>query len=347
MSGEVIESKVPVMKPLWAKSVDAAVFAMDTSKKGFAALALEDGRISVHETHTGDQIWTKSAHIGSVLQIGVSASGKYLASSGEDGFLRIFEFDSQRLFFEVKVANDWADQLRWAPRDDFPVVAAGKVCVGISVVDKSVCHFQKMTGTISCLDWLDADRFGLGCYGSLCLFSRTSIKPTKTFLWKGSLISLKFSPGGKYAVCGAQDQTIHIWDIESGEDLAMRGFKSKPRLLDFHFSGNWMATASGESLTVWDFRGAGPEGKKPIQLSPTQSPIQVLKYQNHQHIFFTCDKAGAVLLWSPRRSEMPVGIAGVLDHPANCAAWTPDDSMIITGLKAGHILAYALPNEKS
>jgi WD40 repeat protein len=343
MSGEVIESQIPVLKPLWAKAVDAAVTAIDTDKPGYVAAGLEDGRITIHDSQKGEPIWGRLVHDGSVLQIGFSPSGKFIATTGEDGFLRIFDVDSKNVCFEERIAPAWAEHMRWSQTDDFIIAAAGKHSLGYSLEDKTAIRYEQTDTTISCLAWLNDQQFGAGCYGKLNLFKREAENPVRAFEWKGSLISLKFSPDGRYAVCGAQDQTIHIWDLRDGTDLAMRGFSAKPKLLDFHYSGNWMVNASGDNLTVWDFRGKGPAGKKPIQLTPAQSSVQVLKYQNEHHLFFTCDKAGAILLWSPRRSKMPVGIAGVLDHPANCAGWTPDDRSIIAGLKEGHVVAFSLP----
>jgi hypothetical protein len=68
-----------------------------------------------------------------------------------------------------------------------------------------------------------------------------------------------------------------------------------------------------------------------------------MKFQRNGDCLFGCDRSGAVLFWSPFETDLPVGIAGILDEPVSCADWTVDDRGIVTGLKNGYVLLYPFP----
>jgi len=346
MQSEVAKKPISVLEPKWAKGADSAILSLEVSGESLIIAAVEDGRVILQNQETGDVIWEILAHNGSTLQASISPSGLYLASAGEDGFLKIWDIKLKTLIFSELISKSWADHLMWAPEDDFVIAAAGKICIGYNAIAKTTIRYDPLPSTISCLDWLHNQRFGLGCYGSLRLYSKDKIHARKSFKWQGSLISLKFSPDRKYAVCGAQDLSIHIWNLKTGQDLSMSGFQSKSKQLSFHCSSERMVNAAGNELTIWDFRGQGPQGKEPVILGPLQNPVQALAFQNKGDLFYSCDKAGAIVIWSPFKSNFPVAIAGVRDHSINCATWSKDDRVLFTGLQAGHVVAYRIPDDE-
>lgn len=87
--------------------------------------------------------------------------------------------------------------------------------------------------------------------------------------WPSSLVSIAWSPDGRYLAAGCQDQALHFWRWPSGDDSMMGGYLTKPRHLVWTPGGEALLTASGADVVVWDFRGEGPEGTAPLQLRGT------------------------------------------------------------------------------
>jgi WD40 repeat protein len=70
----------------------------------------------------------------------------------------------------------------------------------------------------------------------------------------------------KVIACGSQDASVHFWRLKSGKDSEMTGYPFKPKALAWDRESKLLATAGDAKVTVWDFRGKGPEGSRPIQL---------------------------------------------------------------------------------
>jgi WD40 repeat protein len=342
MQGNLNESQIPIIKPLWAHQVQSGVMSLGMARSEFV-LALENGNIACHDLVSGAARQSSVAHSGSALQVNYSPSGKYIASSGEDGFLRVFESKSLKVEFEEQISKSWAEWLSWSPKDDFVVASSGKCLLGWKPGAERGIRFSSVSSTVGAIAWLDANTFGVGYYGGLNLFSFHSANSCRSFNWKGSIISAQFSPRKDFVACGAQDSSIHLWDLATGEDLEMSGFHAKSREISFHHSGNWMANAAGEDLTVWDFRNGSPAGTSPKALGTTPSPLVRMKFQRNGDCLFGCEKSGVIFLWSPFESDLPVGIAGIRNEPVSCADWTVDDRGIVTGLKNGYVLLYPVP----
>ncbi len=322
--------------------LDAVACDLDTYESIFA-VALENGEVAIFNSSNGSLVKKTEAHQGSALKVRFSYNGEFLASSGEDGFLRIFETNSLDLLFENKVGSVWADCLAWSPKHNFVVVSAGKAVIGVDANSKSLVEYPLQTSSVSAIDWLNETTFGLGIYGGLRIYRVSGNKEVRSYDWKGSIVSTLFSPLGNYVACGAQDNSIHIWHLKSGKDFQMTGFTAKSRELSFHHSGNWMANASGNNITIWEFSNGGPAGKSPLVLGPTIDVITRLQYQRNGDLIFSGDRGGALLVWSPRESKSPLAVAGVLDQAVTCARWASDDKAILSALKGGCLLSYSVP----
>jgi WD40 repeat protein len=345
MSGEIVEGEVPILKPKWGHQLAAGALSLGMGTDSFS-VGFEDGSAGLFSLNTGKMLKKVQAHSGSTLQARISPSGKFLGTCGEDGYLRVFDIADGDEIFSKQIAKTWAENLLWSKDRDFVVASAGKFVIGYDVVDKVMIQSEPFPSTVGAISWLNESKIGVGYYGGLSLLSRLDLKVIQTFAWKGSLISVKFSPKETFAACGSQDASIHLWDLKTGHDLQMSGFSSKPREISFHSSGDSMANASGTEIAIWDFRGNGPAGRSPQILGPTPAPITSLQFQNKGALLFSCDQKGVIFIWSPP-SDVPVGIAGVKDEAISAGEWTFDDQTIVTTLKNGYVVAYDVPSRNS
>jgi WD40 repeat protein len=164
----------------------------------------------------------------------------------------------------------------------------------------------------------------------------------RVFAWKGSLISVAWSPDGKVIACGSQDNSVHFWRLSTGNDSEMSGYPSKPRALSWDAKSSLLATSGGEEVCVWDFAGKGPEGLPPPAAQGAR-----------RH------RAGTLLLAPPRNARLrrrrrrsaalgapqlhrALPRRAMLDSPASVLAWHPTEHRLAVACADGAVALFSL-----
>ena len=107
-------------------------------------------------------------------------------------------------------------------------------------------------------------RLGIAHYnGATLWFPNASAKP-ETLEWKGSHLSVAFSPDGKFLVTAMQEPMLHGWRLPEGQHMRMSGYSARVRSLGWTADGEFLATSGSEQLILWPFDGKdGPMGRQP------------------------------------------------------------------------------------
>ena len=69
-----------------------------------------------------------------------------------------------------------------------------------------------------------------------------------------SVMSVSFSPDGKRIVSGSYDNTLKVWDAQTGQEtLTLKGHSEAVTSVDFSPDGKRIVSGSGDkTLKVWD-----------------------------------------------------------------------------------------------
>jgi CobW/HypB/UreG, nucleotide-binding domain/WD domain, G-beta repeat len=189
----------------------------------------------------------------------------------------------------------------------------------------------------------DGTRVGVSAYGGINWYDTAQLsdpQPKRVFAWKGSLLSLAVSPTGRWACGGAQDQSIHVWKLWSGDDLQMTGYPSKIEHIEFRHDGRWMASACLAEVTLWDFGGKGPDGTAPAAGTAHERHITALAWEPTGDRLATVAADGRLAVWSsPRKAGKSMTPVWVAEDPTGAAsvAWLPAGGGVLVGRADGTV----------
>ena len=312
----------------------------ETARRGgFGIVGLGDGRIVAVELATGRERFQLRAHQGGVLGLSIAPDGARFVTCGQEPNAKIWTASGELLRELPGGSEGWVEHVAWAPSGNRLASAAGrKVRLWTGEGDPLV-ESEPLASTVSALAWRDdGTAVAASCYGGVHLWPIVPGAKRRHLAWKGSIISLAWSPDARVMACGSQDCSVHFWRVASGRDSEMSGYPFKPKALAWDSESRLLATSGDSTATLWDFRGKGPEGTHPIQLEGHQGVVTRLAFSPRRCVLASGSQDTSVLLWEPRRGAGPVRHA-FLDDEVTALSWAPDDGGLL-GCDASGNLAF-------
>jgi len=197
---------------------------------------------------------------------------------------------------------------------------------------------EPMPSAVTALAWgRKGTQLATTCYGGVHVWNVAESARTRHLAWKGSLISMAWSPDEKVIACGSQDCSVHFWRLETGRDSEMTGYPFKPRALAWDSQSTLLATAGDATVTLWDFAGKGPEGRPPLQLEGHKGACTRLAFSPRKGVLASGAQDTSVLLWEPRRGTKPIGYA-FLEDEITSLVWHPDHRGLLGGDASGNLI---------
>jgi WD40 repeat protein len=337
-------SGVPILRPSSEAGLEDFIVALKWSPDGCSlAAGLGSGQVTLLNSDDLAKVKSWKAHPKALAAMAWSPKGDRIATGGQDasspggGKLKIWD-TAGKLTAEAAGGAYSVDLIEYGPDGTAIATASGK---HLKVWDESgtLTHaFDPLSSTISGVKWRGSqERLATTSYGGVHLWEVGLATPKRHYEWKGSLISLEISPGGKWIAAGCQDQSVHIWKATSGEDLEMSGYPTKVRAICWSPDGRFLVTGGGADITIWDFSGKGPAGSKPmVRPGHVDVPVAFAFRPGFDAQLASIGKDGAFFLWDLKSGKKPIKL-GVKTVAASSLAWSPDGTRLAVGYESGDV----------
>lgn len=285
------------------------------------------------------------AHAVGALSLDWSAGG--LATGGQDGTIKRWDPEGGTALATLSGAGGsrrtWVEQVRWSPDGALLATTAGRALrIWHPAAGEQCIEYTEHPSTVAALCWRpDGKAVAVGFYGGAAFYRLGEAAPYQRVDWKGSILSLAWSPNARYVAAGTQEATVNFWKLpyRVGEELDMSGYAHKVRELAWDPASRYLATGGGEEVTVWDVSGKGPRGTTPRQLGGRGKKVTLLAWQRRGGVLVSGDAGGRAALWQPEKGTAPLR-EGALEGAITAAAWSPDERAVALGSASGGVAVW-------
>ncbi len=257
-----------VGKPFMPDKAGVHVFAVspDASKVMTAA---EDGLVQFWEPATGMTVGESFKHTGAAWTVAISPDGKTAVSGGADGVVKLWDAQEARpLQIVLAISNPPTPIRGLAFSPDGSRIAVGSG--------------DKLARVIRTDDWSVTRKFE-GHFGSVMTFA--------------------FSPDGRRLATGSFDNTVIVWDVETGLPISKPMRHGGPFWYAVSFSkdGRTVVTGCDDATSrIWDIATSKPIGPR----LPHDAALRTAVFAENDRQIITGTSIGTTYSWNVTRSPL-------------------------------------------
>ncbi len=273
--------------------------SMAFSPNGKTLVCGEGWTIQMWDVATGKEIRRFKAHKAGVHCLAFSPDGKWFASGGHDGAMRLWETATGRKAREF--SGYLVDSLAFSP--DGKSLASGCLDRAARLWDvasgRQIRLFQVPQGRVRPVVFSPDGRL-LASAGDDQTVHLWEVATGRQLLqlqgWQQVFGPIMFSPDGKILV-SAYDDKINLWEVATGEHLLQ--FQVHPREILFAAlspNGRVLATANAgqhPTICLWELA----TGKKLVQFTGHTATVEALTFSPDGKSLASGSGDGTVLLW--------------------------------------------------
>jgi WD40 repeat protein len=221
-------------------------------------IGLSTGDTRAQVDVTRPEIVLTTGHSDKVWAAAFSPDGRFIASSSDDGTVKIWDTTSQREMRTLR-HDGWVRTVAFSP--DGRVIVSGGNDKSLKVWDASSGReLRALTGHS---DWVMAAAFSPdgrtivsgSSDNTLKLWDAASGRELRTLTGHSGVVrATAFSPDGRIIVSGGGDAALKLWDVASGQELrTLAGHSNEVSSVAFSPDGRTILSGSfDKTLKLWD-----------------------------------------------------------------------------------------------
>ncbi len=316
------------------------------------AVASVSGQVAIYDAMAGRALHLfEQAHADGCDALAWRPDGRALATAGRDGTWKLWDATDGKVLAEHAAGAMWAEHLAWSlkpigERGHLLALGAGnRVTLWTetgSPAGDQTGEGIKFPKTVAELAWiLGGTTLAVAISTGVSLRDPLTGKEERAFHSREPILNMAFSPSGKWLMTGNQDCSVHVWNTDSGGEMHMRGYAAKVRHLAWHRGSRWLATGGGQTISVWDCSGRGPEGRTPLLLEWHMDQISALHYQPEGDWLASGARDGSIAVWSPTQRQNQISRAKIASGVTR-VAWSPDGKLLAAAGECGEVQVLAV-----
>jgi WD40 repeat protein len=311
------------------------------------AVGSVSGQVAIYDAAQGKALHLfEKAHADGCDAVAWRPDGKALATAGRDGRWRLWDAIDGIILAEHEAGAIWPEHLGWSSKaigeqGHLLALGAGNKISLWNEKGQASGVAIKLPKIVNEVAWIIG-----GTTLAIAMSTGVSLRKEdgseeRSFPSRDPILNMAFSPSGKWLMTGNQDCSVHVWNTDNGAEMHMRGFAAKVRQMAWHRASRWLATGGGQTISVWDCSGRGPEGRTPLLLEWHPDQISALHYQSEGDWLASGSRDGSIAIWSPTQRQNQISRAKILSGVTR-VAWSPDGKLLAATGESGEVQVLAV-----
>jgi WD40 repeat protein len=326
-----VRRMVPSARHSFLESVVRGVWSPLTSR---VAVLTYNGQLHLLDGESLTLSKSVMAHDGGGLDLKWSPDGMRIATSGQDGSVRIWDANDLSLVRSLPCGAQWVEHVAWQDSYTLSAAMGRKVFLG-TVKSGEWFEVYSASGAITGLAWRPNGELVLTTNGQclrLAVGDRIPAQVVGGFNYPVAMLKLALSPHGTYAAIGCQDSSARVWLVDEDENgLAMRGYDEKVQVVAWDSGEQHLAVSGGALVAVWSFKNQSPEGTMPRELLGHSHLVVDAAFSPCGRYVSSVDKGGILCLWDLTNDGFSPVAAALSPGSFQVLGWSRDGSRIFTG----------------